>query len=143
MSEERKLLLLILLTICLSLFIWKAGSPEYIRGDTYDYLTIAKNLRTYGTYSLSSQGQYPTSYRLPGYPIILYFFVDYWPDSAKWISLIQLLMTCGVVIATYLIGNRLFNLGDKSIYPAIFVLTDMTYIIYSRAILTDVTAAFF
>jgi hypothetical protein len=73
-GKNRRILIAVLMLVVASGVVYSTYLGDSLRflPDEQDYLTLAEKIATRGFYTLD--GEYPTAYRPPGYPLFLSLF---------------------------------------------------------------------
>jgi 4-amino-4-deoxy-L-arabinose transferase-like glycosyltransferase len=112
-----------------------------IGGDSLDYYILSQNIFHFHTFSSSTSFPLiPESFRLPGYPFFLYLF-DFLPHSLLLAMLVQLAMSAGSVVLTYVLGKQF--LSEKVAFiAAILFSVEPTSLFFSTTVMSDTVFVF-
>lgn len=133
---------LILFGLALSLRISYVARANWLAGDSYDYLNIAKNLAYYFSFGFgkTESAIRLTSSRPPLYPILISLF---WWDGPpiKVILFLQAVLGAITVLLVYHLAKRTFD-KRVALIAAILVLLEPFTIHYTASIMTETLFTF-
>ena len=116
------------------LFLW----PDALVADPDGYRTVAENLVRHGTFG---NGDSPTAYRPPLYPLALVPGVAFAPASRVPIAGLHVALGLATVWFTYRLG-RMSGLGRWAWLAALLVACDPILLAQSALVMTETLAAF-
>ena len=121
-----------------------------VAGDSVQYISAAYNLKHYGVFSSvdtwrrpANAAPAPDAYRPPGYPILLSWLLDGWPDYdfLRRVQMLQALLGTLVVAGGYLLARRVLS-KDWALPIALLLAICPQLVTLGTSVLTEVPFCF-